>query len=94
MQRHNDFFSPLFLAFPSKLRNQAQSERYGYKEVISLRFVLRPLPPPPLLAQLEMAGGGGGKGEGGKMKLVCSPLVPREGEGLPPWTGLGVPFLS
>ena len=32
-----------------------------------------------------MAGGGGGKGEGegGKMKLVCSPLVPREGEGLP-----------
>lgn len=34
VQRHNDFFSLLFLAPPSKLRNQAQSERYGYKEVV------------------------------------------------------------
>lgn len=83
VQRHNDFFSSLFLAPPSKLRNQAQSERYGYKEVKKSSFCPETSPRSTTTSPDRDGLGRWREQGGGKMKLACSPLVPRESEGLP-----------
>uniref|UniRef100_A0A8C2PGR0 Ring finger protein 122 n=1 Tax=Capra hircus TaxID=9925 RepID=A0A8C2PGR0_CAPHI len=69
--------------FISKLRNQAQSERYGYKEVKKSSFCPETSPRSTTTSPDRDGRGRWREQGGGKMKLACSPLVPRESEGLP-----------